>query len=180
VSTHPHHTLPAGSRSRSILVYAADAADPTRARSGLAAGAAGAGAAAIRAGDEDPIEIGLTENTIDSFVPGGWVEVDPELAPGVYRFGIPNAVLAGGVDVAMIAFRFPGAVIDPVEILLVAYDPQERERIGMGCQVWEERQAFLRQGLPRLAELELELQERARAERADVKARLTRARPETG
>jgi hypothetical protein len=177
VSTHPHHTIRQGSRSRSILVYAADAADPTSPRSGLAAGSADAGAAAIRADDEDPFEIRLTENTVDSFIPGGWVEVDGEVVPGVYRFGIPNAVLASGATHAMLMFRFPGAVIDPVELLLVAYDPQERERIGMECQIWEERQAFLRQGLARLAELEMELQEGARAKRAAAKAVLTSASP---
>jgi hypothetical protein len=172
VPAHPHHTIRQGSRSRSILVYATDAVDPAMPRSGLVAEAAGAGAAAIRADDEDPFEVRLTGNTIDSFIPGGWVEVDPERAPGVYRFGIPNAVLASGTPHAMIVFRFPGAVIDPVELSLVAYDPQERERIGMECQIWEERQAFLRKGLARLAELELKLQEEARAKRAAVKAEL--------
>jgi hypothetical protein len=173
VPAHPRHTIQAGSRSRSILVYAADAADPAMPKSGLVADAAGAGASAIRVGEEDPYNMRLTRNTIDSFIPGGWVEVDRELAPGVYRFGIPNAVLGEGASHVMIAFRFPGATIDPVELMLVAYDPQEAERIGMECQVWEERQAFLRQGLAGLAEMELALQDEARAHRAAVKAALT-------
>jgi hypothetical protein len=173
MAAHSQYTIQQGSRSRSILVYAADAADPATPRSGLVPDAADAGASAFRTGEEDPYTVRLTANTIDSFVPGGWVEVDPELAPGVYRFGIPNAVLAPGSSHAMLVFRFPGAIVDPVELLLVAYDPQEPERIGMECQVWEERQAFLRQGLARLAEMELALQEEARAHRAAVRAELT-------
>jgi hypothetical protein len=161
-----------------VLVYAADGEDPTRPRSGLVADVPGVSAAAIRAGDPDPYPIRLTPGTIDSFVPGGWIEVDREVAPGVYRFGVPNAVLAPGSWHAVLEFRFPGARIEPVEIALVAFDPQEPERIGMQAQVWEERQAFLREGLPRLAEMELALQEEAAEHRAEVRARLIGADPE--
>jgi hypothetical protein len=156
-----------------VLVYAADADDPARPRSGLLADVPEVSAAAIRAGDRDPYPIRLTQGTLDSFVPGGWFEVDAGIAPGVYRFGVPNAVLAPGAWQAVLTFSFPGAQIDPVEIALVAFDPQEPERIGMTAQVWEERQAFLREGLPRLAELELDLQQEAAERRAEVRRRLT-------
>jgi hypothetical protein len=172
MGAHPRLTVQAGARSRSLLVYAADAADPTRPKSGLLADASGVSAAAIRAGDRDPYPIRLTPGTVDSFVPGGWLEVDPGIAPGVYRFGVPNAVLAAGSWQVVLEFRFPGAKVDPVEIALVAFDPQEPERIGMQAQVWEERQAFLREGLPRLAEMELALQEEAAERRVEARARL--------
>jgi hypothetical protein len=175
---HPRHTVQAGARSRSLLVYAADADDPSRPRSGLRPDAPGVSAAAIRAGEADPYPIRLTPGTVDTFVPGGWAEVDARVAPGVYRFGVPNAVLAAGTSHVVLAFRFPGARIDPVEVALVAYDPQEGERIGMRAQVWEERQAFLREGLPRLAEMELVLQEQAASRRAEVRARLAGPDPE--
>ena len=178
MGAHPRHTVQAGSRSRSLLVYVADAADATLPKSDLLADVPGVSATAIRAGERDPYPIRLTPGTVDSFVPGGWLEVDAGIAPGVYRFGVPNAVLAPGSWHVVLEFRFPGALIDPVEIALVAFDPQEAERIGMQAQVWEERQAFLREGLPRLAETELALQEGAAERRAEVRARLAGGGPE--
>jgi hypothetical protein len=124
----------------------------------------------MRAGEEDPFPVRLTTNTVSSFIPGGWIEIDPDLAPGIYRFGVPNRALTPGSSSAILLFQFPGSIIDLIEFLLVTYDPQEAERIGLECQVWEERQAFLRQGLARLAEMEIELQEEAGKERTRVKA----------
>jgi hypothetical protein len=150
-----------GSRSRSILVYAADPKDRSRGKTGLRADVASVHASAMRAGETQPRRMTLSPGTPESYIPGGGFEVDPAAAPGVYRFGIPNTVLTKGSTQAMVRFHFPGAVIDPVEIMLVAYDPQEPERIGMECQIWEVRQEFLRQALIRLAEMELKLQQDA-------------------
>jgi hypothetical protein len=163
---HPHHTIRQGSRSRSILVFAGERSNPSRGRTGVRPDVSAARGWFVRAGEARARAMTLSPGTPDSFIPGGWHEVDADLAPGVYRFGIPNTVLAEGSPQVLLGFEFPGARVDPIEIALVAYDPQEPERIGMECQVWEVRQEFLRQGLPRLAEMELRLQGDARVRRA--------------
>jgi hypothetical protein len=175
VPSHPRYVFQQGSRSRSILLVARDVKAPSEPKSGLVPELPGASAYIMRVGEDDPIHVRLSTNTVSSFIPGGWIEVDPDLAPGIYRFGVPNRALTSGSSSAMLMIRFPGAIIEPVEFLLGTYDPQEAERIGMECQVWEERQAFLRQGLARLAEMEVKYQEEAANERDRVKATILAA-----
>ena len=57
-------------------------------------------------------------------------------------------------------------MIKPVEINLVAYDPQDAERIGVWSLAGHKRHEFLRQALPRFTEMELALGEKAEKELA--------------
>ena len=93
-------------------------------------------------------------------------EVDPELLPGLYQFGAPDEMLAEGSARAVLLIRFPDTVIKPVEINLVAYDPQDAERIGVWSLAGHKRHEFLRQALPRFTEMELALGEQAEKELA--------------
>ena len=100
---------------------------------------------------------------------GALTEVDSELLPGLYQFGAPDEMVAEGSARAVLLIRFPDTVIKPVEINLVAYDPQDAERIGVWSLAGHKRHEFLRQALPRFTEMELALGEQAERE---LKAKL--------
>jgi len=51
--------------------------------------------------------------------------------------------------------KFPNAVIEPIFIHLVAYDPQDADRLGMSALGPEGRRAALRGAFPRLTAKEL-------------------------
>jgi hypothetical protein len=86
---------------------------------------------------------------------GSFVEVDRELLPGIYQFGVPDEVLAAGADTVTLMLKFPRAVIEPISIHLVAYDPQDADRLGMASLGPEGRRAALRGAFPRLTAKEL-------------------------
>lgn len=44
----------------------------------------------------------VTQTVTGSYSSGGFVEVDPLRMPGIYRFDVPNAVFATGVDKAIV------------------------------------------------------------------------------
>ena len=44
----------------------------------------------------------VTQTVSGSYSSGGFVEVDPLRMPGIYRFDVPNAVFATGVDKAIV------------------------------------------------------------------------------
>jgi hypothetical protein len=77
------------------------------------------------------------------------------LLPGVYQFGVPDEMLAAGAETVTLMLKFPGAVIEPISIHLVAYDPQDADRLGMTALGPEGRRAALRGAFPRLTEKEL-------------------------
>jgi len=127
----------------------------------------GAGAASIREGDAAAAPIPLAEARAGEHVVGGFAEVDSILLPGVYQLGLPDELLAAGSTRAMVVVTIPGAVVDPIELDLVAYDPQDPKCIGMTQLGDERRHQFLRQALPRLTELELEAGREGEARLAD-------------
>ena len=79
----------------------------------------------------------------------------PSLMPGVYALGLPDMVLAPGADSVVVQLGFTGARIRPIEISLVAYDPQDAQRLGMSALGPEGRIAALRGAFPRLTAREL-------------------------
>jgi hypothetical protein len=149
------HTIKAGTTGRVVLLFAHDEAGCGV--TGLRHDAPGARAAAVRAGDASPIEFPLAPARPGEYVPGGFVEVDADLAPGVYQLGIPDAALAEGSESAMVVVVMPGAIIPPVQFHLVAFDPSDPVCIGMEGLRDRNRHEFLRRALPRLTELELDL-----------------------
>ena len=82
-------------------------------------------------------------------------EVDPALVPGVYRVALPDAAVAEGATRVIVVVHHPDATFDPVDIDLVAFDPQDSVRLGLSALGPEERITALRGAFPRLAELEM-------------------------
>lgn len=162
----PHtYTIKGGTKSKLLLVYATSA-EGTSGKTGLARNLSAASAAYIREGDSAACQVPIVEGRVGEWGSGGLAEVDSELLPGLYQFGAPDEMLAEGSARAVLLIRFPDTVIKPVEIHLVAYDPQDAERMGVWSLAGHKRHEFLRQALPRFTEKELALGEQAEKELA--------------
>ena len=157
------HTIKAGTTRKLIFCFATDSATPARAKTGLASHVSQAVVAFVREGEATVHRVPLTPGRVGEWSPGSFAEVDAELMPGVYQLGAPDEMLAAGSTRAMLCVRFPGACITPVEISLVAYDPQDESRLGMTALGPEGRIAALRGAFPRLTARELD-EQRASAE----------------
>ena len=155
--------MKAGTKSKLLLVYATSA-ESTSGKTGLAKNLSAASAAYIREGDSAARRVPIGQGRVGEWGSGALAEVDPELLPGLYQFGAPDEMLAEGSARAVLLIRFPDTVIKPVEINLVAYDPQDAERIGVWSLAGHKRHEFLRQALPRFTEMELALGEQAEKE----------------
>ena len=150
------HTLKKGTTSKLLLIRALDAADVRLGKTGLSDRTPGIRAAYIRSGEVRASSIALSTGSVGEYQTGSFVEVDSDLLPGVYQLSVPDAALAGGADEVTLAINAPGAVIEPVTISLVAYDPQDSNRLGMSALGPEGRLAALRGAFPRLTAKELE------------------------
>jgi len=166
---HPY-TVKAGTTSKRLLVFIEDEAAPGRGKTGLSHATEGAHAAYVREGAAVACSIPLVSGALGTWAGGAFVEVDAGRMPGVYQLGAPDAMLAEGSTRAMLMLRFPGAFARPVEIDLVAYDPQDSERIGVWSLASSKRHEFLRRALPRFTEMELDLGKDKEQELADTLA----------
>ena len=160
-----NYTMKAGTRSKLLLVYAT-AADGTSGKTGLTKDLSAGSAAFIREGGATAQRVPIVGGRVGEWGSGALAEVDPKLLPGVYQFGAPDEMVAEGSARVVLLIRFPDTVIKPVEINLVAYDPQDSERIGVWSLAGNKRHEFLRQALPRFTEMELALGEQAEKELA--------------
>jgi hypothetical protein len=149
------YTIKAGTTSVLLLIHARTPSGGDGA-TGLAHDTAGAVAAYVREGNKGAHRVDLVAGTVGVHAPGSFVEVDPDLVPGIYQFGAPDELLAEGSARAVLMLRFPGMVVDPVEVSLVAYDPQDADRLGMVAIGPEGRIKALRGAFPRLTQRELE------------------------
>ena len=150
------HTLKKGTTSKLLLIRALDAGDVGVGKTGLSDRTPGIYAAYIRSGEGQASAVPLSPGEVGQYSTGSFVEVDSHLLPGVYQLSVPNAALAAGADEVTLAINAPGAVIEPVTISLVAYDPQDSNRLGMSALGPEGRIAALRGAFPRLTAKELE------------------------
>ncbi len=148
------YALKKGTRSKIFLVYALDVIDMRSGKTGLSARTPEASAAYIREGEAQVRRTPLVEGKAGEHRAGSFVEVDSKLLPGVYQFGVPDEMLAAGAETVTLMLKFPGAVIEPISIHLVAYDPQDAERLGMTALGPEGRINALRGAFPRLTEKE--------------------------
>jgi hypothetical protein len=164
VPVHAIHVVRSGSTGRSFFVHAHTPSG--EGVTGIDPELPGVAAAFVREGEPHARAIALTAGEPGTWVAGGFVEVDPRLLPGVYRVSLPDAMLAAGSPRAMLVLSLPGAVVEPLEVDLVAYDPQDETCIGMSQLSDERRHQFLRQALPRMTEMELELGRQAENELA--------------
>jgi hypothetical protein len=149
------YALKKGTASKMLLVYALDATDLHSGKMGLSVPTADASAAYIREGEAEVRRIPLVEGKLGEHRAGSFVEVDSKLLPGVYQFGVPDEMLSAGAETVTLMLKFPGTVIEPISIHLVAYDPQDAERLGMTALGPEGRLNALRGAFPRLTAKEL-------------------------
>ncbi len=149
------YALKKGNTSKMLLVYALDAADLRSGKTGLNFRAADASAAFVREGEAAVWPIALVAGRLGEYQAGSFVEVDGQALPGIYQFGVPDEMLAAGAESVTLMLIFPGAVIEPISIHLVAYDPQDADRLGMSALGPEGRRAALRGAFPRLTAKEL-------------------------
>lgn len=149
------YVLKGGTTSKVVFVEARDAARDRTPVIGLSHESPGASAAFIRAGASSVQRMSLAGGTLGRYQPGGFVEVDRSLMPGVYALCLPDSVLAPGADSVVVLLGFTGARVTPIEISLVAYDPQDEQRLGMSALGPEGRIAALRGAFPRLTANEL-------------------------
>ena len=149
------YALKKGTTSKILLVYAIDTADMRLGKTGLSSKTPDSSAAYIREGETQVRRIPLVEGKVGEHRAGSFVEIDNKLLPGVYQFGVPDEMLAAGAETVTLMFKFPGAVIEPISIHLVAYDPQDADRLGMAALGPEGRKAALRGAFPRLTAKEL-------------------------
>ena len=159
------YTIKEGTKSKLLLVYASSAKS-TSGKTGLAEESFRGSAAYIREGDSAARRVPIVPGRVGEWGSGALAEVDSELLPGLYQFGAPDEMLAEGSARAVLLIRFPDTVIKPVEINLVAYDPQDAERIGVWSLAGHKRHEFLRQALPRFTEMELAMGEQTEKELA--------------
>ncbi len=149
------YALKKGTTSKMLLVYALDANDMRSGKTGLNSQTAESSAAYIREGEAQVRRIPLVEGKLGAHQAGSFIEIDGKLLPGVYQFSVPNEMLASGAETVTLMLKFPGTVIDPISIHLVAYDPQDAERLGMAALGPEGRLNALRGAFPRLTAKEL-------------------------
>ena len=149
------YALKKGTRSKILLVYALDAADMRSGKTGVNSRTADSSAAYIREGEAQVRRIPLVEGKLGEHRSGSFVEIDSKLLPGVYQFGVPDQMLAAGAETVTLMLKFPGTVIEPISVHLVAYDPQDADRLGMAALGPEGRRAALRGAFPRLTAREL-------------------------
>jgi hypothetical protein len=140
-----------GSTGQLHLVVVRDPIDLTSPMIGVRHDVTGAAAAYVR--DHEPVvRFPLTSGRPGSWTPGGFVEMDSDLAPGVYQLGVPDEVFAEGASRAMVLLRFDGALVDPIEFDLVAFDPADTFSIGIQELQNATRHRFLRRAMPNLTE----------------------------
>lgn len=115
-----------GQTSKSVVIFIQDSSVTTGAgKTGLVFNSAGLVAYYVRnRGTATAITLATLTNPDSAYSSGGFKEIDATNMPGVYRFDIPDAALATGVDDVVIMLK--GATnMAPVaiEIQLVTYDP---------------------------------------------------------
>jgi hypothetical protein len=118
--------------SKLVRVFIQDSSQTDgRGLTGLLFNSAGLAAYYIKEGQSAPTAITLVTMTVGTWVSGGFKEVDPTNMPGFYELGLPDAMLSTGNSVAAMLRGAANMVPVPLEIELVAYDPQDAVRLGL-------------------------------------------------
>jgi hypothetical protein len=99
---------------------------------GLVYNSAGLTAYQVRPGSAAAAITLATQTVTGAFSSGGFVEVDATNMPGVYRFDIPDAVLATGVDQAVVMLKGATNMAPcPIEIVLTGADLMSTTNLGL-------------------------------------------------
>jgi hypothetical protein len=125
--------LKKGSTSNILQIFIADSSSTTGAGlTGLTNASSGLTAYYHRDTDTTATAISLVTMTVGTFTSSGFKEIDATNMPGWYQFCPPNAAVASGA--ASCAFHLKGATNMaplPLEVELIAYDPQDSVRLGL-------------------------------------------------
>ena len=126
-------SIKAGTTSQREYVFVNDSASTTGAgKTGIAFNASGIRAYYVRPGGSATAITLATQTVTGAFSSGGWVEVDATNMPGVYRFDVPDAVFAAGVEKAIVMVSGASGMAPVVmEYDLTAYDPYDTVRLGL-------------------------------------------------
>jgi hypothetical protein len=111
------YKVPAGTTSYSINVYLGS--------KGLLYNTPSLSAYYLRKGSSLQTITLANQTTGGTYVSGGFVEIDPNLLPGFYRFDIPNAALTTGTSSVSLIFKGAGASYSnlvEIDLLPVALD----------------------------------------------------------
>jgi hypothetical protein len=144
-----------GASSQLLLVHGRDRSDPAKGKTGLRFNSPGAAAAYVRLG-EAAKPIALRPGRFGKWTPGGFIEIAPDTMPGLYQASLPDELFAEGATHAVVRFAFEGALVDPIDFEMVAYDPLEWYSIGILELSNRYRHAFLHGALPGLTQDEFE------------------------
>ena len=111
--------------NRSEYVFVQDSASTTGGgKTGIDFNAASFTAYYVRPGASATAITLATQTVTGAWSSGGWVEVDATNLPGIYRFDIPNAVFATGVDHAIVMLKgASGMAPVSLEYQLVGFNP---------------------------------------------------------
>ena len=126
-------TVKAGSTSRREYVLILDSTSTAGAGdTGLLYNTSGLKAYYVRPGGSATAITLATQTVTGAYSSGGFVEVDATNMPGIYRFDVPDAVFAAGVDKAIVMLSgATGMAPVALEYDLVAYDPLDTVRLGL-------------------------------------------------
>lgn len=123
----------AGATSQILQIFIADSSSSTGAGlTGLVFNSASLTAYFHRDTDTTATAIALVTMTVGTFTSSGFKEIDATNMPGWYQFCPPNTALASGA--AAVAFHLKGAsnmAPLPIEMQLVAFDPDDTVRLGL-------------------------------------------------
>jgi hypothetical protein len=131
--------------NRSEYVFVQDSASTTGGgKTGIAFNAASFVAYYVRPlGSATAITL-ATQTVTGAWSSGGWVEVDATNLPGIYRFDIPNAVFATGVDHAVVMLKgASGMAPVSLEYQLTGFSPATSwlTSAQTAAAVWDEARA---------------------------------------
>jgi hypothetical protein len=127
----------AGSTSRRIAIFIADSSSTTGAGlPGLTSGSTGLVCYYWREdqGNAGATQLALAAGTRGTWSSGGFVEKDAANMPGWYELGLSDAAIAGGAKwVTLLLKGATNMAPLPIEIQLVAYDPDDAVRLGLSA-----------------------------------------------
>lgn len=126
--------LPKGATSVQVAVFIRNATDGTP-LTGLTFNSSGLSAYYWRpGGTATAITLATLANAQAAWSSGGFVAVDGTNMPGLYRFDIPNAVLASGVDTCYVMLKGATDMEPvPIEVQLTGINVNDATRGGMSA-----------------------------------------------
>ncbi len=123
----------AGKTSNILQIFIADSSSITGAGlTALTSGSSGLTAYYHRDTDTTATVINLTTMTLGTFTSSGFLKIDDANMPGFYQFCPPDAVFAAGAKSVVILLKGATNMAPiPIEIQLVAYDPDNSTSLGL-------------------------------------------------